>query len=235
MNATGDGSRQADHRFAAADAKAAARETQMVQRILSGALLVAAREGVAALSMATAAAAAGVSRGTVYRYFGTREVLLECMNEQVRHRWERALHEAVRAEPAAERRVHVVMESLPGMAEVVPDSQMLFDNEPAYVLSHLQRHFPEIVQVVVRVLTPALDSAVAVRAGVVTRQDAAELALRIALADFLVPGGRAGSVDQRVDAFWALVGGRAGNVDDRHAGASGAATLLRVLPRPTFD
>ncbi|MGX1675519.1 TetR/AcrR family transcriptional regulator [Streptomyces sp. NPDC055400] len=229
MSATRGGSRQADRKFAAANAKAAGRETEMVQRILAGALLVAAHDGVEALSMATVAAAAGVSRGTVYRYFGTRDVLLECMNERVRHRWERALYEAVQAEPAVERRVHVVMASLPGMAEVLPDSQMLFDNDPAYVLSHLQRRFPEIVQVVARALTPVLDSAEAVRTRVISRHDAAELALRIALADFLVPGGRAGSVDQRVDAFWVLVGGRVCDADDRGP-AHEAPTLLRALP-----
>ncbi|WP_432198191.1 TetR/AcrR family transcriptional regulator [Streptomyces sp. bgisy027] len=230
MNATGDGSRQADHRFAAADAKAAARETEMVQRILAGALLVASHEGVPALSMGNVAAAAGVSRGTVYRYFGTRQVLLECMNERVQHCWERALHEAVRAEPAVELRVRLVMESLPGMAEVLPDSQMLFDNDPAYVLSHVQRHFPEIVQVVVHFLEPVLDAAEAVRAGAVTRHEAAELALRIALADVLVPAGRAGSVDQRVDAFWAFVGGRAREVEGMGARTSRVTTPLRAIP-----
>lgn len=186
----------------------AAHQTQVVQRILTGALAAATRRGVDSLSMGEIAAAAGVSRRTVYRYFSSRDAVLACMSEQVRRRWEALLYEAVRAVPAEEHRVQVVMRSIMSMSDVIPESKTIIESAPAYALAYLQQHFPDFVETVVTAMVPVLGTAAAVRAGMLNEREVAEILLRIAMADFLVPGGGAGALPERVDAFWSFVGGQ---------------------------
>jgi AcrR family transcriptional regulator len=201
---------RADRRFGQdpLEVRTAAHRARTVQRILEGALTAAARHGVDSLSMGEIAAAAGVSRRTVYRYFSSRDAVLMCMSEQVRRRWEVLLYEGVRAVPAEDQRVAVVMRSILRMAEEIPESRTIFENAPAYGLAYLQQHFPDFVEAVVKAMAPVLETATAVRAGILNEREVAEILLRIAMADFLVPGDGLSSLSERVDAFWSFVGGQ---------------------------
>jgi AcrR family transcriptional regulator len=191
------------------DPRTEARRAQRVQRILAGALQAATRHGVDSLSMREIAAAAGVSRRTVYRYFSSRDAVLTCMSEQVRRRWESALDEAVRATPAEEHRVRVVIHSILCLSELIPESRTIVDNDPAYALAYLTQHFPDFIDAIVRVMAPVLGTAAAVHARMLSEREVAEILLRIALTDFLVPGNRDSALSEQVDAFWSFVGGRA--------------------------
>jgi AcrR family transcriptional regulator len=190
------------------DLSGLARNAEMVQRILAGALAAATRRSAENLSMGEVAAAAGVSRSTVYRYFSSREAVLRCMSEQVRRRWELVMEEAIRAAPGEEQRVRVVMRSIVGMSELIPESKAIIERDPGYALAYLKLRFPDFVDTVVRALAPVTGYAAAVRAGLLDDRDVAEILLRIAMADFLMPGERTTSVSEQVDAFWSFVGGR---------------------------
>jgi AcrR family transcriptional regulator len=185
-----------------------ARQAQAVQRILAGALHAATQCGVDSLSMSEIAAAAGVSERTVYRYFSSRDAVVTCMGERVRRRWELVLDEAVRAAPKEEHRVRVVLQSITRMSELIPESRTIFDNDPVYALAFLKQHFPDFIDAIVRAMAPVLDTAAAVDGGMLSERDAAEILLRIALADFLVPLNRDNTLSEQVDAFWSFVGGR---------------------------
>jgi AcrR family transcriptional regulator len=222
MSGNREASGRADRRFSQ-DPRHARRAThgaQTVQRILQGALSAATAHGVDNLSMGEIAAAAGVSRRTVYRYFSSRDAVLTCMSERVRRRWEGLLYEGVRAVPAEDQRVEVVMRSIVRMAEVIPESKAIFDNAPAYGLAYLQQHFPDFVEAIVRAMAPVLGTATAVRAGILSEREVAEILLRIGIADFFVPGDGLSSLSERVDAFWSFVGGQVPGED-------------RLRPRPT--
>jgi AcrR family transcriptional regulator len=184
------------------------REAETVRRILAGALTLAGHNGVGEVSMGGIAAAAGVSRTTVYRYFSGRDAVLDCMGEQVRHRWEQSLREALLVEPEPERRVRVVMRSLYAIHELVPETKVILERDPAFVIAYVQRHFVEYVQAISWALTPVLDEVTAVYAGLVVGADIAEILLRIVMGDDLVLGEPTVDLAQRVTAFWALVGGR---------------------------
>jgi AcrR family transcriptional regulator len=206
----------------------AAHRARTAQRILEGALTAATRHGVDSLSMGEIAAGAGVSRRTVYRYFSSRDAVLMCMSEQVRRRWELLLYEGVRAAPAEDQRVEVVMRSILRMAEVIPESKTIFENAPAYGLAYLQQHFPDFVEVVVGTMTPVLETAAAVRAGMLNEREVAEILLRIAMAEFFVPGDGVSSLSERVDAFWSFVGGQVPR-EDRPQPRAARAPAVRAV------
>ncbi|ROO88006.1 TetR family transcriptional regulator [Actinocorallia herbida] len=201
---------------------------EVVRRILLGALSAASVSGVERLSMRAVAAASGVSRGTVYRYFSSRAALLECMNENVRHRWEIVLRELLSSEPDPGRHVHWVMHSLSGTRLGLPESQALYARDPGYVLTYLNRHMHDFVSAIELALAPVLQTAGAVRSGDLTVRDTADLLIRIGISDFLVPNDDAGPfadrLDRRVEAFWSMVGGSTSLPDDR------SVPRLRVLP-----
>ena len=63
------------------------------ERILSAAARCFARDGFHGSSMKEVCAAAGMSPGSVYRYFGSKEAIITAMIEADRRRWERRLAE----------------------------------------------------------------------------------------------------------------------------------------------
>jgi hypothetical protein len=146
----------------------------------------------------------------------------------VRRRWELLLYEGVRAAPAEDQRVEVVMRSILRMAEVIPESKTIFENAPAYGLAYLQQHFPDFVEVVVGTMTPVLETAAAVRAGMLNEREVAEILLRIAMAEFFVPGDGVSSLSERVDAFWSFVGGQVPR-EDRPQPSAARAPAVRAV------
>ncbi|WP_326731682.1 TetR/AcrR family transcriptional regulator [Streptomyces phaeochromogenes] len=230
MNATGDDVRQASSRLV--QKPKTVREAEMVQRIVTGALRAASRRGVSGLSVHDIAVSAGVSRATVYRYFSSREAVLDCMGARLRQYWEQALREAIRADPDPDHRVRLVMQSMLSMDDLIPETKAIRERELGFVLAYVQRHFVEYIQVIEWALAPVVDRSKAVWTGALTSREAAEMLLRIVMADSFVPGGRLGGLTERVDAFRALVGGRVPDSDMRATApaAQGPGLGLRLLP-----
>src|SRR5215475_2547574 len=79
-------------------------------RILDGALRAIAHHGLAKLGMSDVSAHAGVSRGTLYRYFPNREELLESLADFERERFHRRVGEALRSAPPGAARLRVALE-----------------------------------------------------------------------------------------------------------------------------
>jgi AcrR family transcriptional regulator len=186
------------------------RPDDVVARILAGALTAASKGGVRRLSMGEVAAAAGVSRRTLYRYFSSRAALLECMNDKVRRRWEAAVEESLRHEQEPTRQVRQVLASFSGTLVELPGHQTLFARDPGYVMVYLHEHMDFFVDTVVRLVGRVLGAAEAVRSGPLTVREAAELLVRIGMSDFLVhdvvsdPAEE--RLEQRLAAFWSMVG-----------------------------
>jgi AcrR family transcriptional regulator len=180
-------------------------ESETAQRIVSGALTAVSRLGARRLSPRDIAFHAGVSRRTFYRYFSNRDAALESAGEYVRRRWDALLLEVIDLEPDPADRVRLVIQSVLSMAEVVPESKAVFDVEPAWAFSYLQRHFPDFVKAVAEAMEPVIDSAEVVQSRVLTGPELAEIILRIGVAGFLVPAGGTGTLPGQVDAFWSAV------------------------------
>lgn len=207
-----------------------ARENEMVRRILLGALSAASRQGARGLSVRDIAAAAGVSRATVYRYFDSRQAVLAGMSDLPRRCWERQLQEVLYSSPDADDRVRLVLRSLFRTLEVLPAAKRHLERDPGYVLSYLEKHMDDLADTIAVALAPALDEAQAVRSGELGRQEAAEIVLRMFLGETLIPSGCGYGLDQQVIGFWSLVGGRTPDLFVDRVTPGPALRLVRTEP-----
>src|SRR5262245_50000065 len=79
-------------------------------RILDGALQAIARHGLTKLGMRDVCEQAGVSRGTLYRYFPSREALLEDLAAFESERFQQRVGDALRDAPDGAARLRVALE-----------------------------------------------------------------------------------------------------------------------------
>ena len=159
-------------------------------RILEGALLALGRVGVRGLTMGEVSKRSGVSRGTVYRYFPSKEDLLAVMAEYEQERFAQGLRVvlAARVDAGSELSIEVVTGYVIDYLRRHPALTLLIDTEPAFVLGFLRRQLPVFRQICEELVAPAMESADPVRDGRVTVGELSELLLRVVLCVFLVPG-----------------------------------------------
>lgn len=140
-------------------------------RILDGARLAIARHGLAKLGMSDVSASAGVSRGTLYRYFPTRGQLLESLAEaEIRHFQER-IAEALRSAPPGAQRFKLVLRQVTRIAREHPVIQRVIETEPAHVLAYLRAEFPALRAVTGALLAPLFADTAPVREAVVNADE----------------------------------------------------------------
>jgi AcrR family transcriptional regulator len=156
------------------------------ERILDATLAVLGRFGQRKLSMTEVADAAGVSRPTLYRYFPTKEELLEALAHHEQHRFDNGLSVALRGARTRAQRLDSALRYIVAYSEADP-ARRLLDIEPRFMLERLQRALRPTAAAFDRSLGSALSAAPVVRAGGATTRDLAELIVRIALSNFLLP------------------------------------------------
>jgi AcrR family transcriptional regulator len=131
------------------------RETaDILTRIRDGALSALARHGLRKMSMMDVSAEAGVSRGTLYRYFTTKAELLDSLADYVQEIFERTVAERVAAEPALDNRVRVVIAAILEFGRRPPFERLLA-HEPNMVREFLNERFEKLVDPVAKALAPA--------------------------------------------------------------------------------
>jgi AcrR family transcriptional regulator len=156
-------------------------------RILDGALLALARLGTRKLSMSEICDAAAVSRGTVYRYFGNKEEVLEALGGHVTSRLTDLLTAAIVAHPAPAERVPVVVDVLLGFWQQHPAIVELGRVEPAFVIDYVERTLPEFRRVLGVALEPTLSQVPAVRSGTASVEQMVDMLLRIIFSHYFMP------------------------------------------------
>jgi AcrR family transcriptional regulator len=171
-------------------------------RILEGALTAIGRLGVRKVGMQDVSDQARVSRGTVYRYFSTKEELLGALVRYERLRYERGLELAIRDHDAGAPRVTAMVEYAFRYFDEHPVIGHLFEAEPAFVLDYVRDQLPRLQTSLVASLAPDLGAAAFVRTGLMTVEQFAELLIRVLLSMFVVPADDAGGVR---DALCAVV------------------------------
>jgi AcrR family transcriptional regulator len=186
---------------------------ETVERILNGALRVIARRGAQRLSMSDVCEEAGVSRGTLYRYFTNKNDVLLRISQHVRDGSAAAIQRAIAADPAPERRLYVVVHALVHYGEVHPEAVLAIEAEPAFAIMWLRRIFPEYVTMLAEALEPVLDASPAVQAGTVTRTGLAEVVLRVIMSTYLVPAADSEAVGLWITGMWDSI-----TADSRGAG-----------------
>ena len=194
-------------------------------RILEGALAALGRVGPRRLTMSDVSDRAGLSRGTVYRYFPTKEDLLAVLAEYEQDRFADGLRRAL-VEDGPEPSLASVVEYIINYLRQHPALPLMIDVEPEFVLAFLRRQLPVFHRITEELLGPVMSNARPVREGILTVAELNELLLRVVLSVFLVPGEdgavTVGVLEGALDGFLKLAGG--GEVTAARVGRRAART-----------
>ncbi len=157
------------------------------ERILSAALRLVGRRGVKRLGMQEVSEAAGVSRGTLYRYFPSKEHLLSAVAIFDEHSFSEGLAAALAGyddEPTERMRAFVSFAF--GYIRTHP-ARALFESEPGFVLGYLLVHLPKLQAELLEQVGDAFDRVPAVAMGALTREQLVDVVVRLFASSFIIP------------------------------------------------
>ncbi len=138
------------------------------ERILAGASRAIARHGLAKLGMRDVSESAGVSRGTLYRYFPTRDDLLTGLVQEEVRRFRERVSAALEDSSGGEERIRVVLEQAMQHIREHAALQRMLETDPAFLLRSLRAQFTTIRSGLHELLGPLLRDTQPVRNGVVS-------------------------------------------------------------------
>jgi AcrR family transcriptional regulator len=136
--------------------------------------------------MSDVSESAAVSRQTLYRYFPSKEHLLEALAGYERHRFESGLAEALAR--ADGRRMHALVDYAFTYLRDHPALARLVETEPEFVLGYLGEHMPWLRRATMRSLRVELASSVPVVRKSATADQVADVLLRLLVSHFVTPG-----------------------------------------------
>ncbi len=136
--------------------------------------------------MSAVASAAGISRPTLYRWFPTKDDLLAAITEYEIESFDVGLRQVIDAHRAPKRRLEAALRYLMNYLDesMMPDP---IGVDPEFALNSLADSLEPHIEILASLLGDALLEVPAVRAGVLTREQASELFLRMAYSHYLVP------------------------------------------------
>jgi AcrR family transcriptional regulator len=179
------------------------RTDKSVERILDGTMKLLSRQGTRKLSVSDICAASGVARGTFYRYFSTKEDVLDALGRHFEDGVATAFAAAIEANPDPNQRVRVVLDAiLAYRATAGGDFTGMLDVAPQFTLEFIAETFPKLVDVVTDALGPALDELPPVAGGALTRHQLGDLFLRVVNSMLILPVSRAEQVPELVEALF---------------------------------
>jgi AcrR family transcriptional regulator len=136
--------------------------------------------------MSAVAAEAGVSRPTLYRWFPTKALLLGAIAAHAVEQFDEGLQALAAAHSDPARRLDAALRYLVGYLDDTTGADAVHV-DAEFALQGLADSLPPHVRSFARVLDDALDEVPAVHTGAATREQAAELFLRVAYSQYLVP------------------------------------------------
>jgi len=176
------------------------------ERILTAALAVIGRRGVRRLGMQEVAEAAGVARGTLYRYFPSKDHVLAAAAEYDGQRFSTGLDEALATARAPQERIEAFMAYSFDFISAHP-CRPLFESEPGFVMSYLLDHLPSLREELLAHLGDAFGAVPAVACGDLGREQLADVIVRIFAASWIIPQTDDDSLVQSLNHILQLNGG----------------------------
>lgn len=160
--------------------------TTSVDAILAATRRVIAERGPERFTMSAVAAAAGVSRPTLYHWFPSKDDLLAAVTVYEEELYITRLEAAVRAQTGRARKLDAGIRCLVTYLDGLmgPDP---IGADPAFAIQSLNASLAPQTEAFVRVLGDSLAAVPAVRLGHLSPEAAAELFLRLAYSHFLFP------------------------------------------------
>lgn len=191
------------------------REDETRRRILNGALHAIGDIGITRLSMRAIAEAAGVSRGTVYRYFQNKEEVLLAVAVFDQRRYGQGVRQAVDAAPLGIDQLRAHLQYSFGFLANHP-SRWMVEHEPLFLLGYLTEQLPAMGKALEKTLGDVLKDAPVVRSGRLKPHELADLIVRILVSAYLLPGA---DVEAPLNAIAELIAENVGVVQPQRPAA----------------
>ncbi|PUA20640.1 TetR/AcrR family transcriptional regulator [Glaciimonas sp. PCH181] len=169
------------------------RSDATIQQIVTAAGEIILQSGVERISILAVCEAAGISRGTFYRYFSSQDALLEAYTESQRKQFHLALIEVAAPHEDPEARFNAVITNLDRFLQQDKSRRLLLV-APEYAFGFFQRMFDDAIARFKSVLDMVFDAWDARLAIQIDRDLACELLVRYILSELLVPS----EIDKRL-------------------------------------
>lgn len=157
-----------------------------VMKIMEGALKAIASRGARRLSMSDISDASGVSRGTLYRYFSTKEEVMAAVAEFVCANFEAGVREAADQHEDPIERFRAVM-ILFSRFTMERSPERMLEIEPSFYLEFFRSHFTRHKNAVRQALDRTFDYLDTFRQEGLDRDSVAEALVRMQLSTLIVP------------------------------------------------
>jgi AcrR family transcriptional regulator len=168
------------------------------ERILTAALSLIGRRGVRRLGMQEIAEAAGVSRGTLYRYFPSKDHVLTGAAAYDERRFSVGLDEVLATIHVPEDRIGTFLAYAFAFIRSHP-CRTLFESESGFVLGYLLDHLPSLRAELVLRLGDALDTVPAVACGAIEREELVDVIVRLFASSWIIPESDEASLVQSMN------------------------------------
>jgi AcrR family transcriptional regulator len=178
------------------------------ERILDGAATAVARHGLAKLEMSDVSAIAGVSRGTLYRYFPSRDVLLDELARHEARLFKQRMLAAIEQAPPGAERIRVALEHATRHVREHAGLQRMLETDPAFVLEGLRAQFASLKDELGALLGPLLHESELVRARIVGADQLLDWLLRLMVSAFLLPEQRPDEMTRGLTAVYRILTAR---------------------------
>jgi AcrR family transcriptional regulator len=156
-------------------------------RIFDGALDAIARQGPKKLTMSDIAAAAGVSGGTLYRYFKSKEEILAALGDHFITKLKGVLRQAIAEDPEPADRLRVVIDVMLRFWQDNPTSLQIGQLEAGFTVNYIKSVWPQLSAVLHNALEPVLADSAAIQNGVATVDEVVDLIVRMAFSHYFIP------------------------------------------------
>ena len=174
----------------------------LTDRILDAAERLVFRTGARKMSLSDVATLAGVSRPTIYRYFASKEDLIDAMGKRERRRFTVAMGEAMSGVVGVAR-LEAAVDVVARFVEIQPPGRLL-DLEPSFAYDQMTAALPMLVEGLVAVLQRcAREGALA---DAVDPRDLAGAIARTALSHYIFPETDRAAARQQIRAAAGLPG-----------------------------
>jgi AcrR family transcriptional regulator len=156
-------------------------------RIFNGALHAIARQGPKKLTMSDIAAEAGVSGGTLYRYFKNKEEILATLGDHFVMKLKEVLQQAIAEDPEPADRLRVVIDVMLRFWQENPATLQIGQLEAGFTVNYIKGVVPQLSAVLHNALEPVLADSAAVRNGSATVDEVVDLVVRMAFSHYFIP------------------------------------------------
>jgi AcrR family transcriptional regulator len=163
------------------------RSEKTIEQILMATIDVLMNRGSSKLFVREVCDRVGISRGTLYRYFASKEELLEAVVVHMRTGTDRNVNALVEQHPDPESRLDAFLRTLSGKNFENEESTRLLETEPVFLLNYLQHNFTHFTNRLDRALAPIYDQWDKELGARIDRPLLNEIFVRLALSKTIVP------------------------------------------------